>query len=162
MELIIREATPFDDENLCRLFDEADKLHRDHLPERFQAPKGPARDKAFILGLLADQTVAVFVVERDGKLLGLVQAAVKDTPPLSIFVPRCYVVVNTLVVKEGFRQQGIGQKLMDKVHQWALSKGADEVELNVYEVNQGAIAFYRHLGYATMSQKMSKSLSNRP
>lgn len=158
MELIIREATPFDAENLCQLFDEADKLHRDHLSERFQAPKGPARDKAFILGLLADQTVAVFVVERDGKLLGLVQAAVKDTPPLFIFVPRCYVVIDTLVVKEGFRQQGIGQKLMDKVHQWALSKGAAEVELNVYEVNQGAIAFYRHLGYDTISQKMSKSL----
>jgi len=158
MALIIREATPFDYENLCELFDEADKLHRDHLSERFQEPKGPARDKEFILGLLADQTVEVFVVERDGKLLGLVQAAVKDAPPMSIFVPRCYVVVDTLVVKEGFRQQGIGEKLMDKVHHWAISKGADDVELNVYEFNQGAIAFYRQLGYETISQKMSKSL----
>jgi ribosomal protein S18 acetylase RimI-like enzyme len=158
MELVIREATPFDYENLGELFDEADKLHRDHLADRFQKPKGPARDKAFILGLLADRTVEIFVVEGNGKLLGLVQAAVKDSPPLSIFVPRCYVVVDTLVVKEDFRQQGIGQKLMDKVHQWAISRGASEVELNVYEFNQEAMAFYRQLGYETISQKMSKPL----
>jgi ribosomal protein S18 acetylase RimI-like enzyme len=68
------------------------------------------------------------------------------------------VVVDTLVVKEGFRQQGIGQKLMDKVHQWAISRGANEVELNVYEFNQEAMAFYRQLGYETISQKMSKPL----
>lgn len=158
MELVIREATPFDYENLCELFDEADKLHRDQLSEIFQAPKGPVRDKEFFLGLLADQTVEVFVVEQDGKVLGLVQVAVKDAPPMSIFVPRCYVVVDTLVVKEGFRQQGIGQKLMDKVHHWAISKGANDVELNVYEFNQQAIAFYRQLGYETISRKMSKSL----
>lgn len=158
MELIIREATPFDYESLCELFDEADKLHRDQLSERFQEPKGPARDKAFILDLLADQTVEVFVVERDEKLLGLVQVAVKDSPPMSIFVPRCYAVVDTLVVKENFRQQGIGQKLMDKVHHWARSKGASDVELNVYEFNQEAIVFYRKLGYETISHKMSKPL----
>ena len=158
MELVIREATLFDYEDLCELFDEADKLHRDHLSERFQEPNGPARDKEFILDLLADQTVEVFVVESDGELLGLVQAAVKVSPPMSIFVPRCYVVVDTLVVKEDFRQQGLGQKLMDKVHHWAISNGASDVELNVYEFNQEANAFYRKLGYETISHKMSKSL----
>jgi ribosomal protein S18 acetylase RimI-like enzyme len=158
MDLVIREATPLDYENLCELFDEADKLHRDHLSERFQEPNGPARDKEFILGLLADQTVEIFVVESDGKLLGLVQVEVKVSPPMSIFVPRCYVVVDTLVVKEGFRQQGLGQKLMDKVHHWAISKGASDVELNIYEFNQEAIAFYRKLGYEAISRKMSKPL----
>jgi diamine N-acetyltransferase len=158
MEWVIREATLLDYEDLCELFDEADKLHRDHLSERFQEPNGPARDKEFMLDLLADQTVEVFVVESDGELLGLVQAAVKVSPPRSIFVPRCYVVVDTLVVKEDFRQQGLGQKLMDKVHHWAISKGASDVELNVYEFNQEANAFYRKLGYETISHKMSKSL----
>jgi ribosomal protein S18 acetylase RimI-like enzyme len=43
---------------------------------------------------------------------------------------------------------------MDKIHHWAISKGADDVELNVYEFNQGAIAFYRQLGYETISQKI--------
>jgi ribosomal protein S18 acetylase RimI-like enzyme len=145
MELVIREAAPFDYENLCELFDEADKLHADHLSKWFQKPQGPARDKAYILDLLADQAVELFVVEHAGKLLGLVQVVVKDASPMSIFVPRRYVVVDTLVVKEGFRQQGIGQKLMDKLHHWAISKGASDVELNVYEFNQAAIAFYRQL-----------------
>ena len=155
MALVIREATPLDYENLCELFDEADKLHRTHLPEWFQEPTGPARDKSFVLGLLANETAEVFVVEHKGELLGLVQAAVKDSPSLSILVPRCYVAVDTLVVKENFRKQGIGQKLMDTVHHWAKSKGASEIELNVYEFNQEAIAFYQKLGYKTISHKMN-------
>jgi len=158
MELRIREATPFDYEKLCQLFDEADELHRNQLPERFQQPNGPTRDKAFILDLLANQTVEIFVAERDEELLGLVQVAVKASPPLPIFVPRCYVVVETLVVRKDFRQQGIGQKLMDMVHHWAISNGASDIELNVFAFNQEANALYQKLGYETISYKMNKSL----
>ena len=161
MELIIREATQLDYENLCELFAEADKLHRDHLAAIFQEPNGPARDKEFILDLLADQATKIFVADGDGELVGLVQAAVKVTPPMAIFVPRCYVVVDTLMVKEAFRHQGIGQTLMDKVQQWALSKGASEIELNVFAFNEAASDFYQKLGYETISRKMSKSLRAR-
>ncbi len=158
MALVIREATVDDWENLCNLFDEADQLHRAHQADRFQAPNGPARDREFVLDLLADQMVKLLVGEGEGNLLGLVQAALKSTPPLSILVPRKYVVVETLVVKAAYRQQGIGARLMDEIQQWAIASGADAVELNVYEFNQGAIAFYRQLGYEPISHKLCKSI----
>ena len=158
MELDIREATRFDYESLCELFEEADELHRTHLSEMFQSSNGPARDKAFILDLLADQSATIFVVESNRELLGLVQAVIKAAPSMSIFVPRRYAVVDTLVIKEAFRRQGIGQKLMDQVHQWAISKGVSDVELNVYAFNEEADALYRKLGYETISYKMRKSL----
>jgi ribosomal protein S18 acetylase RimI-like enzyme len=33
-----------------------------------------------------------------------------------------------------------------------------DIELNVWEFNRGAMAFYRQLGYRTTSRKMSKRL----
>jgi hypothetical protein len=41
---------------------------------------------------------------------------------------------------------------------WAIAKGATSVELNVFEFNQKAIAFYEGLGYQTLSRKMSNDL----
>jgi diamine N-acetyltransferase len=48
---------------------------------------------------------------------------------------------------------------MDKVHEWAIAKGATAIELNVYEFNKTAISFYQRLGYETLSRKMSKVLN---
>jgi len=50
--------------------------------------------------------------------------------------------------------------LMDIVHEWAIAKGATAIELNVYEFNKSAMAFYRRLGYETVSRKMSRALNS--
>jgi len=49
---------------------------------------------------------------------------------------------------------------MDTVHKWAIAKGATAIELNVYEFNKTAIAFYEALDYETLSRRMSKVLDN--
>jgi ribosomal protein S18 acetylase RimI-like enzyme len=67
--------------------------------------------------------------------------------------------IDNLAVRKGFRRAGIGRALMEKAHEWALAKGVDIIELNVWEFNQGAIEFYHGLGYETASRKMSRRLS---
>ena len=47
---------------------------------------------------------------------------------------------------------------MDAAHQWARARGLTRVELNVYEFNEGARAFYAALGYETLSRKLGRSL----
>jgi len=47
---------------------------------------------------------------------------------------------------------------MEEAHQWVLGKGATQIELIVWEFNEGAIAFYEKLGYETAYRKMWKSL----
>jgi len=41
----IRPATIDDDEQLCGLFDEVDRLHREALPNVFRKPDGPTRSR---------------------------------------------------------------------------------------------------------------------
>jgi ribosomal protein S18 acetylase RimI-like enzyme len=47
---------------------------------------------------------------------------------------------------------------MSEAHDWAIARGASSVELNVYEFNVPAIAFYQELGYQTISRQMNTPL----
>ena len=159
MEISVRKATADDYNSLCELFDEIDALHRDNLPHIFQKPNGAAREKDYYLGLIADENVALLVAEVGENLVGFVHAIVRDTPAIPVFVHRRYAIVDSIVVKSGFQNQGIGKILMDKMQEWAIARGATSIELNVYEFNVTAISFYERLGYQTFSRKMSKELN---
>ena len=158
METSIRKATADDYGPLCELFNEVDALHRDNLPRIFQLPNGPAREKDYYLGLIADENVALLVAEADGQLVGFIHGYVRDAPTFPVLLPRRYVVVDEVVVRSSFQDRRIGRSLMDEMQAWAIAKGAASIELNVYEFNQTAIAFYERLGYQTLSRKMSKQL----
>jgi diamine N-acetyltransferase len=160
MQISVRKATADDYNSLCKLFDEIDALHRDHLPHMFQKPGGAAREQDYYSGLIADGNIALLVAEAGGNLVGFVHAIVRETPAFPVFVPRRYAIVDGIVVKSGFQNHGIGRMLMDKMQAWATANGATSIELNVYEFNETAISFYERLGYQTFSRKMSKEIKN--
>jgi ribosomal protein S18 acetylase RimI-like enzyme len=156
--LTVRAATGADYEALCALFDEVDALHREAAPDVFRAPDGPARARAYVDELLADEATAVFVAAQGEAPVGAVVVMVRDAPDIPIFVPRRFAVVDNLVVGRRFRRAGAGRALMARAEAWAAAQGADRVDLNVYAFNEGAIAFYERLCYTTSMQRMSKPL----
>ena len=158
MEISIRKATSNDYNSLCKLFDEIDSLHRDHLPHIFQKPSSTSRKRDYYLGLITDENVGFFVAEIGKKLVGFVHAIIRDSPDMPIFIPRRHAIVESVLVKSGFQNRGIGRLLMDKIQEWAIAKGVTSIELNVYEFNQAAISFYERLGYQALSRKLSKEL----
>ncbi len=158
MDFAIREAVLKDYEELCEVFEEVDVLHREALPHVFREFDGPARTKGYISGIIADGNSALFVAEHDGQIIGLVHISVRKSSDIPVIVPRRYAVMENLAVKEEFRRSGVGRVLVEIAHQWALDKEITQVELNVWEFNKGAIAFYEQLGYTTASRKMWKSL----
>ena len=162
MRIAIRDATERDLDELDQIFDVVDALHREHLPHIFQDHDGPAREHEYMLGVLADESYALFVAEAQGPskaaILGFVQVAIQDTPPIPLLVPRRVARVENLGVRKDARRAGIGRALMNHAQRWAEKSGATEIDLNVHEFNQVAISFYRSLGYATSSRRMSKRL----
>jgi ribosomal protein S18 acetylase RimI-like enzyme len=158
MELTIREAVAADYADICDIFKEADDLHREHLPHIFQKPPGPVREQEYILGLIADENVGLFLAQVGSQVVGLVCVLAREAPAVPILVPRRYANVDSLVVKQSFRRLGIGQALMERAQAWAQAKGLDRIELHVWEFNQEAIAFYEQLGYETISRRMGKRL----
>ncbi len=158
MDIVVREARADDYDDLCQIIDQVDALHREHLPHIFCRPPGPARERGYVLDLIADQEVGLFVAEVDGQLAGLVHVVVREPPPVPVLVLRRVAIVDNLAVRDTLLRAGVGRALMDRAHRWACARGVAEVELTVYEFNEPAIAFYTSLGYGTSSRRMSKRL----
>lgn len=158
MEITIREATAGDYDALCEIIETVDALHREAHPDIFQQPDGPVRDKGYILDLIDDEDVGLFVVEIEGRLAGFVKVMVVESPAIPIAVPRRYAVVDNLAVRQELQRSGIGRALMQAASRWAVARGATSMELNVYEFNTAAVAFYQALGYETHSRRMSRPL----
>lgn len=158
MEFSIREATGLDYGGICTLCEEVDRLHRQHLPNIFKKPDGPARERDYIQSLLDDPNVVLFVAEVEAELIGFVNVMIAQSS-IPLHVPRRFAIVDNLAVTEHFRRQGVGRALMQAAEHWAQERGATAMELNVYEFNHGATETYESLGYRTLSRKMQKSLA---
>jgi ribosomal protein S18 acetylase RimI-like enzyme len=158
MAVTIRRATERDFTALSALWREADAFHAAALPDRFRAPAGDARSRAFVVGELAREDAGLFVAEDAGRVVGFVRITAHRAPDVPCYVPRVWAMVEELVVGEGARRRGIGRLLMARAHAWAHERGLAEVELSVYAFNAGAIALYERLGYTVVSHRMARRL----
>jgi ribosomal protein S18 acetylase RimI-like enzyme len=156
MNINVRAAAASDYKKLLAVFEVGDSLHLKNLPHIFRKPEGDVRERDFVLGLISDKSVGFFVAEVGDEIVGLICIMIKESPDAPIFVRRRFAVIDNVSVKKAFQRKGIGRALMEAAHDWALKKKTESIELNVWEFNRNAIAFYRALGFETENRKMSK------
>jgi ribosomal protein S18 acetylase RimI-like enzyme len=60
---------------------------------------------------------------------------------------RKHWILNDLFVLPDYRNSGIGSRLIDKAHEFAIETNAESVELETAKVNIGAQKMYENLGY---------------
>ena len=98
-----------------------------------------------------------FAAEEDGICVGYALCEIRrpDAPQM---LPRKVLYLDDLCVDSAFRGRGIGKALVGFVRGYADEIGADSLELNVWECNSDAKAFYENLGFATQSRHMEIKL----
>ena len=74
---------------------------------------------------------------------------------------RDFLDVDEFGVDEAFRRQGVASELMAFIRDWAGSRGFRRLELNMWEFNQGALAFYEEMGFATYRRYLVMDLTER-
>ncbi|MEW9698854.1 N-acetyltransferase family protein [Paenibacillus sp. SI8] len=100
----------------------------------------------------------ILVAECEIGIVGVSMLELKKSAPYDALVPRTYAHLNELAVAPMSRSQGVGTKLYTASLQWAQERGASSLELNVWEFNERAIAFYESLGMSTLHRTMSIEL----
>lgn len=87
--------------------------------------------------------VGIYVVaEEEGQIIG--HAFLEPLPLQSI----CHVAELSIVVHEGWQEQGIGTALMHYLIDWAKhSEMIEKIELSVRASNARAIALYKKMGF---------------
>ncbi|NLZ47885.1 MAG: GNAT family N-acetyltransferase [Clostridiales bacterium] len=143
MNVIVREATKLDYEEICKLYEELDTYHRNSLPQYFSEYEGPSRSIEYINSLIEQEESILYVSVINSKIIGLIQVYIKETPDINILKKRKFAYIDSLYVKEEYRKKGIGKLLFNEALNWIYSNKVSEVELNVWQFNQDAINFYK-------------------
>jgi ribosomal protein S18 acetylase RimI-like enzyme len=152
-----RRASFGDWPSAAALLREIDDLHAAIAPAYFCSG---IRAESEWRRLLEDGTSLVLVVDAPAGsgLAGLLTVRIYDTPASPTMVPRRRGHVESLVVGAAHRRRGIGRLLMDEVATWARACGAVELVLTTWAGNDEAEAFYRRLGYQTLSSVLARPI----
>lgn len=161
MNVTIRRANKGDVESLARLYVEFHNFHAVGVPSRLRVVEPNEALGRAISDILDDQKAAIFVACLEGKVVGFVEIYLRETQDDPAVVTRRYAHLQSLVVTANLRKQGMGVRLVETAHEWVLSKGATEVELDSWEFPSGPLGFYESLGYETLKRKLVLKLPKR-
>lgn len=145
-------------EALIKLLHESDTFHGKAVTQVLNNPALPVRVENYVHHLLDEENGVIMVAERDATIVGLVQLAVFSDHPYSTRAQPDHAVIGDLVVAEELRRMGIGSRLIAAASDWAKARGAATIELEVWEFNREAEAFYESLGYQAVRHTMLKPL----
>ncbi len=150
--IMVRPFSAGDQPFLARV---APRMH----PGQTASPRDPAAFDRFFSDLgdgkfLTKPGAQAFVATIDGQPCGLVSFY----PDRDYFTNHLRAYVDNLAVAHESEGKGIGRALLDYVERWARNHGYREVVLDVFAVNQRAIAFYERQGYQSDHIRMVKPL----
>ncbi len=155
--VIIRAATTDD---LAALLVDVTALHAGVLPNIYPKATADAGMTDYLRRVLVLEDTHLFVAETDSMVVGVLILQRGEVPRTPVHVPRRWVTVDAIVVREAFRRRGIGEALMEQARAWANERGIDAVELMVAEFNTAAIAWYEKLGYTSVYRRMTRSVED--
>ncbi|TCM97865.1 putative N-acetyltransferase YhbS [Paenibacillus sp. BK033] len=91
----------------------------------------------------------IFVYEQDAEVIGYIHGS-----PYELLFSDSLVNILGFVVKEGYRNQGIGSTLIDRLEQWGQDNGFSGIKLLSHPSRIHAHRFYERRGYRfTKDQK---------
>ena len=69
-----------------------------------------------------------------------------------------FLEISEFGVDQSFRRQGAGIEMISFIQDYAREKGFQRLELNMWEFNQDALAFYEAAGFKTFRRYMEMFL----
>lgn len=154
--VIVRRAEERDLPALGRLGAALMRLHYTFDRDRFLAPSPHAEaGYARFLGMQrGGDDVAIFVAERDGRVVGYVYAGIepkswKELRDVAGFI-------HDVVVDEDARDAGIGARLVEAAAEWIVARGVPRVMLWTAEHNTAAQRLFARLGFRRTMVEMTR------
>lgn len=158
MPITIQKVKKEDHDKLTYLFCEIEEFHRLKAPWKFSKPKKEVFPIDYFLKILSNKDALFLIAKEKNEIIGFVFGAIRGASDIPILKKRKYFHIDTLMVKKEYRKSGIGKKLMKKIENSVRDLGIKELELEVWNFNTNAIAFYENIDYKPYIKKMRKVL----
>ena len=105
--------------------------------------------KNFLFVMWRDPEYEIVVDERDGEICGFAVLHHIVKPENPYMWERNFLDIDEFCVDEARRRQGVASEMIDFIRDYAKEKGFRRIELNMWEFNRDALAFYEAAGFST-------------
>lgn len=150
---MVRFARKEDLERVNELRKQVNDLHVQGRPDIFK-PGFSEELQSVIYEIWEDENKDILVAERDGIICGFACVQFVDKPESPFMNARSFYAVDEFCVDEAFRRQGVARELIDFIKEDAKKRGFQRLELNMWEFNEDALAFYESVGFKTYRRYM--------
>lgn len=128
-------------------------VHVEGKPEVFK-PGFSEELQNFIYYIWQDPEQDIVVADKDGELCGFAIVHHIYKPENPFMYVRDFLDIDEFCVDERHRREGVAMALIDFIKKYAKEKGYHRIELNMWEFNEGALAFYEAAGFETYRRYM--------
>ena len=149
----VRRAREDELERVNELRMQVNALHVAGKPEVFK-PGFPEELRNYIYAIHKDPEQFIAVAEKDGTICGFAVLHHINKPENPFMKERDFLDIDEFCVDEAFRRQGVASEMIDFIREFAKEKGFHRIELNMWEFNQEALAFYEASGFQTFRRYM--------
>jgi GNAT superfamily N-acetyltransferase len=143
----VRRAVSADALLLSSLCAEVQRLHAEHHPDVFQMPQGEDFAASFFEEMLADANVQIFIAEEGGEAAGYILCKLVERPVSPFTFALRSLLVDQIGVREAARRHGVGMALLQQADMLAREWGVKRIQLDSWEFNVNAHAFFEHVGF---------------
>ncbi len=149
----IRFARESELDRINELRKQVNDIHVEGKPEVFK-PGFSQELRDYIHEIWSDPEKAIIVADIDGKICGFAILNHINRPENPFMKERDFLDVDEFCVDRDCRRQGIASKLIAFIKNHAKERGFSRIELNMWEFNQDALAFYEAVGFETYRRYM--------
>ncbi len=155
--MTIRRAEKADIGRIGELLLEVARLHAEGRPDLF---KGGARkySDGELEAILKNESTPVFLATEEGRILGYLFAERRESEESALLRAGRTLYIDDLCVDPSARGLHVGTRLYEHAREVAREWGCNSVTLNVWALNEGALAFYRALGMSPLKTVMEERL----
>ena len=128
-------------------------LHVEGKPDVFR-PGFCDELRDYIHAIREDPNKEIVVADLDGTVCGFAVLNHIMRPENPFMYERDFLDIDEFGVDETFRRQGAASEMIRFIRDWAKEKGYRRLELNMWEFNRGALAFYEAADFRTYRRYM--------
>ena len=128
-------------------------LHVEGVPDIFK-PGFCEELRNFIHVIREDPNKEIIVAESDGTVCGFAVLNHVVRPENPFMYERDFLDIDEFGVDESFRRRGVADAMIRFIRNYAKEKGYRRLELNMWEFNRGALAFYEAADFKTYRRYM--------
>ena len=146
--MTVRFAKETELERVNELRKQVNELHAAGRPDIFK-PGFSKELQDHVFAIWNDPDQKIVVAERDGVLCGVAVLHHIRKPENPYMYERDFLDIDEFCVDEAYRRTGVATELIAFIRLYAKSEGFDRIELNMWEFNGDALAFYEAVGFTT-------------